>query len=1451
MAPARRKGSARAAAAAAAAQQQWKVGDLVLAKMKGFPAWPAVISEPEKWGFSSVRKKLLVYFYGTKQIAFCNYADIEAFTEEKKKALLVKRQGKGADFVRAVDEIIDVYETLKKQICDEFISRDENIAPNDGNLETNRSNSFKKSPEHSSHIADDQKSAAICAIASHDVFSSEEISATSKEGNPHNLNPAIDEPAERVSILDQHELSALVTITTSRKKRSIDAPPQSFISQKRLTSLRRSRNCTGDPPEVKESDMLRNDSDSAGDNVTTDGVQEESMINKSAENMPYTSDFHDPAVPVTASLPRNGSREDTISEIAATKYEANNLNEEAVLDPSKIEVTANGCLENEVRQNGQLDLPMKTVIFRKKRKPNRKRASNSTECARLDKYTQVQVDPSRSCTVSPNSRSAISEIDRKADGDKHLPLVKRARVRMGKPLVEEKQFDDLLGTNDKSEVTVMINNCDKCSTSTSPGNNWLPNGTSLGVKEDSNSSPINDCSLPSGRDLMLWKSKKYQLKGFTLDVEAALPPSKRLHRALEAMSAHAAEATVDCPEAPRAMEMMPNGCMVSPKTSSLHLSPYGNIESAARLHDTHSSECIAFNMSASGLCSQNLDAPTMASSEVKTDDINSEDLRNPQDKHCNEILVDVKSCDRSSMSKIVDADIHDKIMQPCSFRLTEKKFNLTNCEDMPDQLSSSLGKVNGNEILQPEEKCPHSPMGNISGDQTAEPTTQMPTSVLNTKGRSASFSPFGAFMIISTTNGSSTKSGTSRPTKSSSIQSDEDAQTHDMEDVAREVRCRVTSRDQCISPDLTPMKDLIAAALAKRLSSRSTSLSDNSVDYKVEAVISPFLGYKEDSFGKGSPSNPMINHTSAIDDRLQHLRNSSRSPPGGLRQKSLSKFTDYVEANAARKSFEALLCKLTRTKESIGRATRLAIECAKYGIAGEVVDILLHTLERESSLYRRVDLFFLVDSITQCSRSQKGGAGDVYPSIVQSVLPRLLSAVAPPGNAARENRRQCLKVLRLWLERKTLPESTIRHHIRELDSINEASFACASSRRPSRTERALNDPVREMEGMLVDEYGSNTSFQLPCLFRTTLLEDEEASADDEKSFEAVTPERLAVVDHEKGITEKHRRILEDVDGELEMEDVAPLCEVEVRSSSHVSGDDTICSTHNQPDQHHSLPFAPPLPEDRPPSPPPLPSSPPPLPPPCSSALSVVSQHQPGSHAIADTADLHLSSTTHNMQNQQSESCQRPSTLSANLMPSELVPCYMPRYGGPPKQLPPPVLSHSSSSSYGSFPASHPANNSGNNFQSMVTAPTCNKTYHLKPPPPTVSNQFSYVHAEPQQRAQPWGNCSAFTERFHFVHDIHRRNFYGDRGARGPVQQEIVERGRFSPAFHSGPSVSEKVEASPVSLSHYGPPSDPPPIPCPGWPPHPRVSSYSVSASRPPIESRVSRAAGAPGYWRPR
>lgn len=38
----------------------------------------------------------------------------------------------------------------------------------------------------------------------------------------------------------------------------------------------------------------------------------------------------------------------------------------------------------------------------------------------------------------------------------------------------------------------------------------------------------------------------------------------------------------------------------------------------------------------------------------------------------------------------------------------------------------------------------------------------------------------------------------------------------------------------------------------------------------------------------------------------------------------------------------------------------------------QVVELLIRKLESEPSFHRKVDLFFLVDSITQCSHNQKG-----------------------------------------------------------------------------------------------------------------------------------------------------------------------------------------------------------------------------------------------------------------------------------------------------------------------------------------------------------------------------------------------------------------------------------------------------------------------------------------------
>ena len=67
--------------------------------------------------------------------------------------------------------------------------------------------------------------------------------------------------------------------------------------------------------------------------------------------------------------------------------------------------------------------------------------------------------------------------------------------------------------------------------------------------------------------------------------------------------------------------------------------------------------------------------------------------------------------------------------------------------------------------------------------------------------------------------------------------------------------------------------------------------------------------------------------------------------------------------------------------------------------------------------------------------------------------------------------------------------------------------------------------------------------------------DDDGSDSDGGSFEAVTPEHNSETPEEREPTptvRKHRHILEDVDGELEMEDVAPSCDAVMSNGNEVN-----------------------------------------------------------------------------------------------------------------------------------------------------------------------------------------------------------------------------------------------------------------------------------------------------------
>ena len=64
MAPSRKRGGGKAAASA---RREWKVGDLVLAKVKGFPAWPAAVCASLFLPFPSL---LILFCYGLLLMIF-------------------------------------------------------------------------------------------------------------------------------------------------------------------------------------------------------------------------------------------------------------------------------------------------------------------------------------------------------------------------------------------------------------------------------------------------------------------------------------------------------------------------------------------------------------------------------------------------------------------------------------------------------------------------------------------------------------------------------------------------------------------------------------------------------------------------------------------------------------------------------------------------------------------------------------------------------------------------------------------------------------------------------------------------------------------------------------------------------------------------------------------------------------------------------------------------------------------------------------------------------------------------------------------------------------------------------------------------------------------------------------------------------------------------------------
>ncbi|CAI9778522.1 unnamed protein product [Fraxinus pennsylvanica] len=1312
MAPSRRKGSSKAASD----RRQWKIGDLVLAKVKGFPAWPAMVSEPDKWGYSADWKKVFVYFFGTEQIGFCNHVDVEEFTEEKKESLLVRRHGKGADFVRALNEIIDCFDKLKKQSQDISANCTDEVKMMKENNSAESSIKLGSKEEDAAFTLKSHLKTPVSSGATHDLnFLTEAAVAAAAEDGLHDEDMRLEVSGANCTHTDKPSL-----MTYSTRSKAEVSLPEKGVSERR-TSARRPRGSSRIGPQ----DMTLSSSNNTRSSrrVVTNALRDTFLRrSKRIMKLPDDTDGHE----MDSYAFVSNDNDDENDSDTVTVSDNLSCDDSSTLDSGcktkQPESVFDNC-EGETELNDRLDFQTNTVIIKKKRKPNRKRHSNDTAdlVARLDKViSEAEMQKIEHILPSNNGKSA--EKCTKEDGDEHLPLVKRARIRMGRPSPSGEEPGSLACMEEK------LLDVSKSLTMLSPGPlNSMEDGSAdskpVYVEGDSDNLSVFDSSL--SRKPQSWESRKNFVDG-----EAALPPSKRLHRALEAMSANAAEDSLTVSEGGLSTVntstngcccISPGGCPELSMVSGADIQPIAGIAEGADgrcVKDSSYDQDAKFNIVEPDL---KPDSPNTVEKHAHLDCTSSTDHC---DTECSELAEPFKGSHADITQRSSDTILVEEIV---------------------------VGSPQNDADVYLDKVC-------SKGDKTSEMQN----------------------LLLAETN-----------------------QENRMPELEKESALK--------DPSATPMKT-------------SSSVTDGL-----------------DSVGRASPPSSAIRNMSKA-EKNSFLESNSRSPDVLLpfdKAKLAGKSSSEGEANNAMSSFETILGSLTRTKESIGRATRIAIDCAKFGFATKVVELLAQNLENESSLSRRVDLFFLIDSITQCSRGMKGDGG-IYPSEIQPLLPRLLFAAAPPGSS-HENHKQCLKVLRVWHERKILPEPIIRHHIQELDAISNSYLNGASSRRPLRNERAFDDPIRQMEGMPVDEYGSNSSFQLPGFCMPPMLRDEDGGSDsDGENFEAVTPEHDAEnVDGERNpvpAVEKRRHILEDVDGELEMEDVAPACETEINSISNITGAGSEMMSNHESDSHFGAPFAPSLPKDIPPSPPqPRSPCPPALPPAMPDSVShgsdwkLYSSFQKTKRNIQDP--LAKQSIMPNISRTTSDAVHHHSHDNRNFETQ------MPR-----------TSDFTNSCSFSSQPGSHPSARASNN--TVLSADGAfNKGFHLRPPHPSPTNQFSYIQ---DQRMQ--------SRRDVPVHSYHNRfpaqnagngNFYRDHDRMKFAPDNIGEYWRPPFPSVSGPCYPESGRMPHAPMSYNGPPCEPP-LPNNRWacPPQP-MNHRQFIHYRQPSEGPIPVANRGPNFWRPR
>ncbi|KAL5070813.1 hypothetical protein RYX36_021700 [Vicia faba] len=1246
----------RRRAAKAKANENLRLGDLVLAKVKGFPPWPAVISRPEDWEKTPDPKKFFVQFYGTEEIAFVVPADIQAFTNEVKTKLTARCHGKTKYFTRAVKEICAAYDELEKQRAGGLTDdTDDAHVGSEAPSFDGVAGGIKDATD--AVVLNVEKAKTIMEdVGSHLEHYEQRCGESdcqdekpSASGRPTDnsspvLSPVLKSKSSIGTELNKHAIKSDLEDQSCLKNEVSDfmdvCDVSDFKQADNVQSVSTDRNKTRKlVTDSRRRSEAAEDKEISGFNIAFSKGEKSAgyaNISRSKETMEdgkkgKNACFVDSADGCTSDPDiKSGNKNKNLLK-AKTSLKVKNELQENFFDSDKSD-RKNSIKKNKNQIQGKRNLGTNQTLHAAKKfkrmdvKDNKTlkplpediksaspgfpvvkdRALKKTELKRSLSHLKADKGlSSRAQTSILDSRDSVCEV---LNGTKHHSQVRKAMphsASLSSGEHAEMSSPKLKGDADNLAVkqvcrrrrAVCFFDDDDDDDDNDESKTPVHGGASKNIRSSSHVSEV-----VKSNDPLLENS------------DVSQPPTKEKPSALEDshLEGHFTILRNDSlntgyPQKENADEVVAVNSPCSPEKLDPKRFP-SNIEKLSSISPVTSPQSLPTTKSNAEQHNSSKALPKISSISL---------VKSPQSHTKSNAERHNTSKAMPKISSISPVNSHQSLLTTKS---NAEQHNTSKA--MPK--ISSISPVNSPQSL-PKSK---------SNSERHKSSKALPKIISNATEKKADNGSSKSLIGINTLQSQVTtpkkksvsyveRSKTTPKTLSQSVKVHTTTESLKELDAIQIDRLELDAEEKSSlyvdygSPEnAKTMKHLIAVAQAKRrlvaqFQCHPFDLHNVQVGTPSPSTVQPFLSVPSNNgrsdmqgvYEQPILASPSTNgyHSTSL-NQLDAEENEERRVGSGQRavEGSLSGGT---EAAIARDAFEGMLETLSRTKESIGRTTRLAIECAKYGIANEVIELLIRKLESETSFHRKVDLFFLVDSITQCSHNQKGIAGASYMPAVQAGLARLLGAAVPPGTSARENRRQCLKVLRLWLERKIFPESVLRRYMNDIGGSRDNMTVSSSFRRLSRTERSVDDPIREMEGMLVDEYGSNATFQLAGFLSSHLFEDEENDFSNNAS--PTDPTHTLVESETSTVTPSDKRhcILEDVDGELEMEDVSghPKDERPVLLNStsemdfQLQGSDRILDpASNVSEELHVFPEgSPPLPPGSPPTPPPLPSSPPP------------------------------------------------------------------------------------------------------------------------------------------------------------------------------------------------------------------------------------------------------------------